>query len=74
MDNQLKRDNEDMRKQIQGLQNLLAATKASHEDRSNNLRENYIQLWNQTETLKEDTFSLRMRIDKLDEIMGMKNI
>ena len=63
-----------MRKQISGLQNLLAVTKASHEGRSNNLRENYIQLWNQTEELKQETFNLMMRIDKLDEIMGMKNI
>ena len=41
-----------MKKQIGGLQKLLMITKATHEERSNNLRENYIQLWNQTENLK----------------------
>lgn len=38
VDNQLKRDSDDMKKKVNGLQKLLNITKATHEERSNNLR------------------------------------
>ena len=73
IDNQLTRDNEDMKGQVQGLKKLVQITKSSHDERSNELREDYIRLWNQTEELKELVFSLRMRMEKIDETMGMNH-
>lgn len=49
VDKQLTQGGEDLKKQVNGLSKLVHMTKASHESRSNDLRENYIQLWNQTE-------------------------
>ena len=49
LEKQLSQDNEDMKSQIEGLRKLVKITKATHEKRSNDLREDYIQLWNQTE-------------------------
>ena len=73
IDNQLTRDNEDMKGQVQGLKKLVQITKSSHDERSNELREDYIRLWNQTEELKELVFSLRMRMEKIDQTMGMNH-
>lgn len=55
-----------MKGQVQGLKKLVQITKSSHDERSNELREDYIRLWNQTEELKELVFSLRMRMEKID--------
>ena len=65
MDKKLAQDHEDMRGQVEGLRKLVKITRASHEQRSNNLREDYISLWNQTEELREMVFDIRMRTDKL---------
>lgn len=52
LEKQLSHDNEDMKSQIEGLKKLVKITKASHEQRSSDLREDYIQLWNQTESMR----------------------
>ena len=66
LEKQLAQSNEDMQGQIQGLKKLVKITKSSHEQRSNDLREDYIRLWNQTEEMRELVFSLTMRVEKLD--------
>lgn len=71
LDKQLSQDCEDMKSQVQGLRKLVQITKASHEQRSSDLRDDYISLWNQTEEMKGLVFNLRMRMDKIEEVMGM---
>ena len=74
LETQLAKDHEDMRAQVEGLGKLVKITKASHEERSNDLREDYIKLWNDTEELKQLIFTLRMKMDKIEDTMGMNDL
>ena len=73
IDTSLEKYEEDLREQISGLQKLVKNTKKTHEQRSNDLRESYIRLWNQTEALKQMNFELTQRMDRLEDSMGYRN-
>lgn len=59
---------------IAGLKKLVHISRASHDSRSNELREDYIRLWNQTEELRQHLFELTMRVDQIEDTMGSKHI
>ena len=66
IENRLKKDEEDLRSQISGLKKLVHISKTSHESRSNDLREDYMRLWNQTEDLRQNIFNIWIRIEKIE--------
>ena len=45
----------------------------SDEHRSQMLRDDCTELWKETECMRQMLFDLRMRTEKLDEVMGFKN-
>lgn len=72
MENTLGKNTQDLKAQIGGLKKLLHITKTTHQSRSNDLREDYIRLWNQTEEMRQMVFNLRMRMDKIEDVMGSR--
>ena len=58
---------------MKGLERVVNAGIASDEYRSRMLRDDCKELWGQTESMRQMLFDLRMRTERLDEMMGFKN-